>query len=323
MKTVLVTGSSGFLGSQVVKLAMQSGFRVIGIDRVKPKEVDSEYFEFWQLDVNNLPIQISHEIEFIVHTASSLPYGNSKNDFEANNIEAAKLISRIAKENDAFLVEIGSSSVYGRPEELPVTPLTPLRPLDAYAESKAKAEEIIQKTLPESNFCIIRPRTILGTGRAGIFSIFFSLISGNLPVPLPNSGRQIIQFVHVEDLAALSIYLGRNKINGIWPAASPAPKPLRDYLKQVSLEFHIPIRYIPIQPIIFKVLGGLAYKLKITKFTPWHFGAFPYGNFVDDNWKPEGFEYMHTSSSAFEETYLSNSRAQIRVPSYIKLGKRI
>jgi nucleoside-diphosphate-sugar epimerase len=323
VKTIIVTGSSGFLGARVVQHALDAGFLVIGIDVNPPLVFPSKNFDFWQIDVNDMPLRIEQKIDFIVHTASSLPYGNNSRQFEANNINAAKLISCFTKENNTFLVEIGSSSVYGKPSQLPVTQKTIVKPLDNYARSKAAAEDIIHDVLHESDFCIVRPRTILGAGRSGIFKIFFSLISGNIPIPLPNSGRQVIQFVHVEDLAALSIYLGEHRISGIWPAASPEPRPLKDYLFTISQEYRVSIRYLPIYPAIFRLVGAVAFRLKLTKFTPWHFGAFPYDNYVDERWIPAGFTYKYSSTDSFKETFLSNNKSRIRVPQSIKIGRKI
>lgn len=323
MKAILVTGSSGFLGTKVVEHALKQGYKVFGVDIRPPLDSSKENFEFTQVDVNKMDIKMNQRIEFIVHTASSLPYGNSAKEFEDNNIAAATVISRIAKENNTFLVEIGSSSVYGKPEQLPVNQHTRLNPLDNYAKSKLKAEIVIRENLATDEYCIIRPRTILGTGRSGIFSIFFSLIAGNLPLPLPNSGRQVIQFVHVDDLAALSIHLGQKRIPGIWPAASPEPKPLKEYLQVISNNDAVSVRYIPINPLLFKIIGEIAFRMGVTKFTPWHFGAFPYDNYVDSDWVPTGFEYNYSSTEAFVDTYHSNNTSKNKLPKMIKIGKRI
>lgn len=323
MKAILVTGSSGFLGTKVVEHALSKGYKVFGVDIRPPLKLPKGNFEFTQADVNQMDLKIHHKIDFIVHTASSLPYGNSAKEFEANNIKAATVISSIAKENKTFLVEIGSSSVYGKPEQLPVNKETKLNPLDSYAKSKLKAEMVINENLAKEEYCIIRPRTILGTGRSGIFSIFFAFIAGNIPLPLPNSGKQIIQFVHVEDLAALSIHLGQERVPGIWPAASPEPKSLKEYLQVISNDGAVSVRYIPINPLLFKFLGGIAFKMRLTKFTPWHFGAFPYDNFVDSEWTPSGFEYSYSSTKAFVETFHSNNTSKIKIPSILKIGKQI
>jgi hypothetical protein len=127
----------------------------------------------------------------------------------------------------------------------------------------------------------------------------------------------------VEDLAALSVHLGANRISGVWPAASPEPKSLIEYLQIIRNKYKVQIRYIPITPIVFEIVGGMAYRLKLTKFTPWHFGAFPYDNFVESTWIPEGFKYKYSSNDAFEQTYLSNSKKKFRFPKTIRIGKLI
>ena len=203
MTAILVTGSSGFLGSCIVNVALSEGYSVIGVDKKAPASPPQGFFTFLQTDINQLDFKQIPKLEFIIHTASSLPYGNSQDEFENNNIGAAISIAKFAKISGAFLVEIGSSSVYGRPREVPVTRKTPTAPLDDYARSKLQAEHEISRVLNPDRYAIIRPRTILGIGRSGIFDIFFGLVRKGYPLPIPNSGHQIIQFVHVQDLARL------------------------------------------------------------------------------------------------------------------------
>jgi nucleoside-diphosphate-sugar epimerase len=306
MTSVLVTGSSGFLGSRVVKLALEEGFTVVGIDLRAPAQLPQGAFQFIEIDINSIYDVLQTKFDFIIHTASSLPYGGSLDNFWQNNVMAAKAVAEFTKASNSFLVEVGSSSVYGKPLTLPVDASTQLSPLDDYARSKLKAEEVVASILDVESYCVVRPRTILGSGRHGIFGIFFMLISRSYPVPLPNSGKQIIQFVHVDDLASLCLFLGSKKIGGVWPAASPEPLPLRSYLMNLVETHKLQIRIIPIPSRLFVLFGTIAYRLRLTKFTPWHFGAFPFSNFVSETWKPRGFEYKFTSTRAFEETYLSN-----------------
>jgi nucleoside-diphosphate-sugar epimerase len=302
---------------------LSQGFSVIGLDIKPPSQALSQQISFYQCDINQLQNRSIPKIDFIIHTISSLPYGNSARDFELNNVVAAKSIAELAKSRDAFLVEIGSSSVYGKPNTVPVSSETEVAPLDSYARSKFQAEKEIAKVLPHDSYAIIRPRTILGHGRTGIFSIFFNLILRAFPVPLPNNGNQIIQFVHVQDLANLSLFIGRRGISGIWPAASPYPQRLRSYLLNLADAYHIKINYIPINPVIFEKVGGLLHRLNLTKFTPWHFGAFPYDNYVTPGWKPQGFDYSYSCQQAFNETF--EACAAIKRPSLRKfrLGRKI
>jgi nucleoside-diphosphate-sugar epimerase len=303
MKSILITGSSGFLGTEVVKLALSRGYRVVGIDVKAPGNIHDSNFHFIQSKISELEVKNLFEFDFIVHTASTLPYGNKKKDFSQNNTEAAKEIANIARQLGTFLVQVGSSSVYGKPLNVPIDRNTRTSPLDAYGVSKLRAETEISKVLSTEEYCVIRPRTILGKGRGGIFSIFFSLIKMRFPIPLPNAGKQIIQFVHVSDLAALCLFLGSQKITGIWPAASPNPRKLMEYLEEISNIQKKSIRYIPIYPMVFRLIGSVAVGLRLTKFTMWHFGAFPYDCYFEETWTPIGFTYKFSSSQAFIEAW--------------------
>lgn len=323
MPNILITGSSGFLGSCIVDLALAEGYSVTGVDKNFPKIPPIGKFKFIQSDINNLGFLSIPKANIIIHTASSLPYGNSKKEFIDNNVHAAYAIAKLAKQTDAFLVEIVSSSVYGKPKETPVTRETPLAPLDDYAKSKLLAENKISEILDKKRYAVIRPRTILGPGRTGIFDIFFGLVRSGFPLPLPNSGKQIIQFAHVKDLARLSLHLGKNEISGIWPAASPEPKELRAYLFELSAKYLIPIKYLPVNSKLFTGVGTLASRSKLTKFTPWHFGAFPHHNFVDSDWIPEDFVYEFTCQESFNDTYESGKPSRRIIPRSTRIGWKV
>ena len=153
----------------------------------------------------------------IIHTASILPFKSNKDELIETNVKTTlNLVKHISNLQNTFFIYISSSGVYGQPFEVPVTTTTGFNPLDLYAETKITSENNIKNYLEKESFAIIRPRTILGNNRKGIFEIFFKLIKFNIPIPLPNNGIQKIQFVEVEDLARLIIHIGDNQYFGEW-----------------------------------------------------------------------------------------------------------
>ena len=322
MQTILVTGASGFLGSKIVKILISRRYKVIGIDP-HPSEVNDKNYQHIIDVVSNESLSlINNDISSIIHTASVLPYGNRKSDFVKNNVGSAQIIADFAFKKDSFVVEVSSSSVYGKPLEIPVKPTTPTSPLDDYALSKLKCESIFQEKLPIDKISIVRPRTILGADRGGIFNILFKLIKRNIPIPLPNSGNQEIQFVNVLDLARLCVYLAENNISGVWPAAAPNVSPLREHLLELSIGTGCKIRYIPINPKLFNIFGKMLYKIRVTAFSPWHFGAFPFDNYFSAEWKPANFEYEYDCAQTFRQTWESFYKSSHYVKSNkINFGK--
>ena len=60
----------------------------------------------------------------------------------------------------------------------------------------------------------MRPRTILGHGRLGIFGILFDWIADGADVPVLGDGDNVYQFVHADDLAGL---------RSCWLSSGPGP----------------------------------------------------------------------------------------------------
>jgi nucleoside-diphosphate-sugar epimerase len=324
MTKFLVTGSEGFLGTEIVKNLLKKDFDVIGMDIQKSTLEDPRYTFVNSGISEDCLLNLPYEPKVIIHTASSLPYGGTSNTFKLNNIETARIISEYAADKSIFVVEVSSSSVYGKPSIVPISKNSRLNPLDEYAKSKIESEKIFIRNLKYENLAIIRPRTILGAQRAGIFDIFFKMINLNVPIPLPNAGNQIIQFVHVKDLSRFCIFLALNKTYGIWPAGSNNPLSLREYLEKSKARSGKTIRYIPVNEKLFYAIGAFLYHMKLTKFTPWHFGAFPSDNYFSEEWRPDNFEFEYSCLDAFDDTWQDfNARQRRLFTNPIRIGKKI
>jgi len=303
---ILITGSSGFLGEKLCEILSKTKNIITALDIINPdkkfKEINyvvSSVNEY--IDKNKESLET---FDLIIHAASVLPYKGNKNQLIETNINTTKnLIKTVSNLKNTFFVYISSSGVYGNPLEIPVSMRTEFNPLDLYAETKITSENNLKKYLKNETYAVIRPRTILGNNRKGIFEIFFKLIKYNIPIPLPNKGRQIIQFVEVEDLARLIIHIGKNKLYGNWPAAAPSPDALKKYLNTLGSIINKNILTFNINPRLFYFIGSFLIKLRLINFTKWHFGSFPYDFYFEPKWKPVDFEYKSTC----EETFLKSA----------------
>jgi nucleoside-diphosphate-sugar epimerase len=100
------------------------------------------------------------------------------------------------------VVHTSSSAVFGIPRANPVLPSTVPMPVEAYGHAKLAAEwACLDAARAGLDVSIVRPRTILGHGRLGIFGILFDWIAdGHDPIVL-GDGTNRYQFVHSDDLA--------------------------------------------------------------------------------------------------------------------------
>ena len=97
---------------------------------------------------------------------------------------------------------LSSSAIFGIPESNPVTEDTPPRPLEAYGRAKLEAEALCREAVAAGlDVTIVRPRTILGHGRLGIFGILFEFVAEGRRSTCSTAAHNRYQFVHADDLA--------------------------------------------------------------------------------------------------------------------------
>ena len=309
---ILITGSSGFLGFQLCKVLSKTPNKVTAID-IKESKEKFENIKYIKSSINDFIDDEKTSLksfDLIIHAASVLPFKSNKEMLIETNVNTTlNLIKNVANCANTFLVYVSSSGVYGKPDHIPVTQETKFNPLDLYAETKITSENNLKQYLNNDLYSVIRPRTILGKNRKGIFEIFFNLIKFNIPIPLPNKGIQKIQFVEVEDLARLIIHIGTNRISGDWPAGAPNPQSLINHLEVLGKKLNKRIITININPKIFIFFGNVLIKLKLINFTKWHFGSFPYDFYFDSNWNPDDFTYL----SDCENTFLKSAETFFNV----------
>ncbi len=203
-RRVLVTGGAGFVGSHLTRRLHEDGFSVRVLDREVTVDQGLEQVEFVRGDIRDIDLlhSLSRDCEAVYHCAAVLPISRAGREFTEINVQGTRNVLDAALAAEvAQVVHVSSSSVYGIPEELPITESSPTPTLGPYAASKLAAEDICheyrQRGLPVS---LVRPRTTLGPGRLGIFSMLFEWIRLGRSVFLIGDGSNLFQFVSVRDL---------------------------------------------------------------------------------------------------------------------------
>ena len=122
----LVTGSSGYVGSVIVKKLLEFNKNVIAIDS-SHKKINSKYInKNINLDITDYnkleEIFISNNIECIYHCAAQLTYNKKTAEyFKKVNIEATDVLSNLAiKYKVKNFIYLSSNCVYGKLNSLEV-----------------------------------------------------------------------------------------------------------------------------------------------------------------------------------------------------------
>ena len=299
---VLLTGASGFVGSRLKDTLILKGYDVFSTD-VWGQNLSAR----GDLRDNKFVLSLFKENKFdvVIHAAAAVPLLDDVNLFQEVNIDMSQKLARISKlEGVATFVFISSSAPYGRPKEFPITPLTPLSPIEPYGQSKLVAEDLIREIWDaNSNLIIVRPRTIIGPERLGIFEILFRWATQNFNIPLPNGGKHFLQLVHIDDLCALTEHLISNRLMGIWPAGAPNHDLLSIDLVSVFSENGSRSRIVSISPFLFRLAGKVSHALRLSPFTPWHYSTLDTNFGFISSWKPETFQYKHSNRDCLNDAF--------------------
>ena len=220
MAKVLVTGGNGYFGSILSKNLLALGYDVSILDLTKDRNIKSNKLIQYIGDVRDKKIvdEAMLGVEKVYHNIAQVPLAKDKKLFETVNINGTKnVLDAALKHNIQKFIYTSSSAVFGVPENNPVDHNSIPRPLEAYGKAKYKAEKLaLEYSRSGLNVAIVRPRTIMGIGRLGIFQILFEWIYEGRNIPVLGSGDNIYQFIHADDLSSLCIKAGSQSGSGIY-----------------------------------------------------------------------------------------------------------
>lgn len=165
MKKILVTGGTGFIGSHTVVELQQKGFEVIIVDNLSNSSIDVlDNIEqitgikpmFEQFDLSNREKTAdfflrNNDIDGIIHFAAYKAVGESMEkplEYYQNNVGSLlNILDGMKAQNIQDIVFSSSCTVYGQPDELPVTEKAPIKPAwSPYGNTKQMCEDILKFT---------------------------------------------------------------------------------------------------------------------------------------------------------------------------------
>jgi nucleoside-diphosphate-sugar epimerase len=212
--TALVTGGSGYFGTTMVEQLVSGGYRVRNLDLNPPKD-HPDGVEFVLADIRDLDAvrQACFDVDVVFHNVAQQPLAKQTSLIESVNIDGTRTLLRAARDAGvAKVVHTSSTSVYGIPDANPVNEEAPLTPIEVYGKAKAAAEGLCREAAGRGlDVTIMRPRTLVGHGRLGLFSILFDWVADGVPVFVFGRGDNPYQFVHAADMARACILAGQRE----------------------------------------------------------------------------------------------------------------
>jgi nucleoside-diphosphate-sugar epimerase len=199
----LVAGGAGFLGENLVKALLYRGNKVRSFDlnHIKINHKNLESIKGDITDKSSIE-NILEDIEVVFNNIAQVPIAKNHDLFwSVNETGTRNLLEASLNNNISHFVHTSSSAVYGVPKNNPVTEKTIPHPAEDYGRAKLAGENLCEEYNNKGLKCsIVRPRTILGNGRLGIFQVLFEWIYQGLNIPVIDEGKNIYQFIHANDL---------------------------------------------------------------------------------------------------------------------------
>jgi nucleoside-diphosphate-sugar epimerase len=256
----LVTGGTGFIGSNVVDLLVADGHSVRLFSRKAGLPA-----RFSGKDVSAFGGDLE-DAESVLRAMTGMDVfyhiGEIKNTTPRAVKNNVKLMEEVVGHLDASgikrIVFISSISVAGIPEVKPATEETPSRlPLrDPYTRYKEQCEKLLSEKTAGTDYAVIRPGVVYGSGSrylSGLISAVDRL--GTLGIPFIGQGKSIAPLVHVKDLARAVYRAGIEDAAAgrIFNITDGIHETWSDFLHAIGSALGKEIRILPVPPLLFSV----------------------------------------------------------------------
>ncbi len=217
--TILITGGAGYIGSHTALELLNEGYDVVVYDNLcnssreslrRVEELTGKQIRFYEGDVQDekalTDMFKEQRIDAVIHCAALKAVGESVQkplEYYQNNISGTLTLLKVMREVGVKNIVFSSSAtVYGSPEEMPITEACPKgQCTNPYGWTKSMMEQImsdVQKSDPSWNVILLRYFNPVGAHKSGRI--------GEDPKGIPNNLMPYISQVAVGKLEKLGVF---------------------------------------------------------------------------------------------------------------------
>ncbi len=233
---VLVTGSAGFIGTNVMLYLRGKGIDAHGIDILEKGGSKVDIRDYAALEDAFKRIKPG----FVIHLAANAYPQKCEVECDecfSTNVTGTYNVAKLAKESGAGIIFASSAAVYGKAETMPTPVKSATKPINLYGLSKLVGENIIKYYAPE-NHTIFRIFNVYGEYCDRSYVIpdtIRKLMLDERPVPMMGTGNEERDFIYVGDVIdAFYSALVSGRKSGTYNLGTNSGISIRDLVKKVA-----------------------------------------------------------------------------------------
>ena len=255
MKTVAITGGTGFVGQHISALLIKKGYNVIVFTRNTNQKapVPGISYALWNPDKEICDTASLAKVDVMVHLAGAGVAEKRwteqrKKEIVDSRVKSTDFLIRCLKDsalNCKTFIAASATGIYGddTPGNTPFTEST--APSDNFLANTCKSWET--SSLAASHFLrtvILRIGIVMGK-EGGAFPQFEKPVHFGI-MPVLGNGNQVVSWIAIEDLAELFLFsIQQEKISGIYNAVAPNPVSQKKLISAIAgmsgcIKIHVP-----------------------------------------------------------------------------------
>ena len=152
MKTILVLGGAGYIGSHTVYELIDNGYDVVVADNLETgfRKAVHPKARFYQGDIRSKEfcdhVFSSEKIDAVIHFAANSQVGESMVNplkYYDNNLGGTRtMLQSMIEHGVKYIVFSSTAATYGEPEHVPILETDPTHPTNCYGETKLSMERM-------------------------------------------------------------------------------------------------------------------------------------------------------------------------------------
>lgn len=264
---VVVTGSTGFVGSTLVPKLLKLGHDVTALSR---RSINSSFADhagnFSELIVSDLceiTSQTFPTCDAVIHLAGIAHRKGMKDEtvYEKVNYAATVHLASLAADNGCkHFIFMSTAKVHAEATSEPINSSSPYAPPDQYSETKARAEQTLFGMDLPMPVTALRPPAVLGMpAKANLKHLIRLARSSIIPVPNPPNSRC---FIGLENLCSATIKCmeHENPCGGGYLVHDGSPISTAELVKTIANANKRQPRLIQLPKTVFKISNRTIYK---------------------------------------------------------------